>query len=77
MFLVLTGGIAYAANAVFSEDIVDGGVRSADVYSLSGRGIDGTVCVTAAGLPEPRFAVFSLRLALPRIRRVLRGRCRG
>ena len=45
-FLVLAGGVAYAANTVFSEDIVDGEVRSADVYSLSGRGIDGTVCVT-------------------------------
>ncbi len=48
VFLVLAGGVAYAANAVFSEDIVDGGVRSADVYSLSGRGIDGTVCVTTS-----------------------------
>jgi hypothetical protein len=48
LFLALTGGVAYTANAIFSEDIVDGGTRSADVYSLSGRGIDGTVCVTTA-----------------------------
>ena len=46
LFLVLTGGVAYAATTVFSEDIVDGEVRAADVYSLAGRGIDGTVCVT-------------------------------
>ena len=46
LFLVLTCGVAYAANAVFSEHTVDGGVRNADVYSVSGRGIDGTVCVT-------------------------------
>ena len=47
-FLALTGGVAYAANAMFSEDIIDGGIWSADVYSLSGRGIDGTVWVTTA-----------------------------
>ena len=47
-FLALTGGVAYSANAMLSEDIVDGGIRSADANSPSGRGIDGTVCVTTA-----------------------------
>ena len=48
LFLVLTGGLA-AAKTVLSEDRIDGEARSADVYSLSGRDIDGTVCVTTAG----------------------------
>ena len=49
LFLVLTGALACASNTVLSEDILDGEVKSADVYSLSGRGIDGAVCVTTAG----------------------------
>src|SRR5215208_4214642 len=41
LFLVLTGGIAYAANTVFSSDIVDNQVYSADVRddSLTGGGL--------------------------------------
>ncbi len=31
LFLVLTGGVAYAANTVFSSDIVDGEVKAADI----------------------------------------------
>ena len=31
LFLVLTGGVAYAANTVFSEDIVNGEVKTADI----------------------------------------------
>ena len=31
LFLVLTGGVAYAANTVFSADIVDGEVKAADI----------------------------------------------
>ena len=31
LFLVLTGGVAYAANTVFSTDIVDGEVKTADI----------------------------------------------
>jgi hypothetical protein len=31
LFLVLTGGTAYAANTVFSSDIVDGEVKEADI----------------------------------------------
>ena len=30
-FVVLTGGVAYAANTVFSSDIVDGQVKTADL----------------------------------------------
>jgi hypothetical protein len=33
LFLVLTGGAAYAANTVFSTDIVDGEVKTADLAS--------------------------------------------
>ena len=47
LFLVLICAVAFAANTVFSEDIPDGWVRAADVYSLSGRGIDGSVCITS------------------------------
>jgi len=41
VFLVLTGGVAYAANTVFSSDIVDNQVYSADVRddSLTGGGL--------------------------------------
>jgi len=31
LFLVLTGGVAYAANTVFSSDIVDGEVKAPDI----------------------------------------------
>jgi hypothetical protein len=31
LFLVLGGGVAYAANTVFSTDIVDGQVKNADL----------------------------------------------
>src|SRR4051794_11631572 len=34
LFLVLTGGTAYAANTVFSDDIVDGEVKSVDLQDL-------------------------------------------
>ena len=60
LFLVLTGGVGYAANIVFSEDIVDGEASSADVYSLTGRGIDGTVCVTTPGSGLTEADVYSL-----------------
>ena len=41
LFLVLTGGVAYAANTVFSSDIVDNQVYSADVRNdtLTGGGL--------------------------------------
>ena len=41
LFLVLTGGVAYAANTVFSSDIVDNQVRSVDVRddTLAGGGL--------------------------------------
>lgn len=37
LFLVLTGGVAYAANTVFSTDIVDGEVKSADLANNAVR----------------------------------------
>ena len=39
LFLVLSGGTAYAANTVFSADIVDGEVKSVD---LANNGVTGT-----------------------------------
>ena len=41
LFLVLTGGVAYAANTVRSTDIVDNEVRTADVRNdtLTGGGL--------------------------------------
>jgi len=36
LFLVLTGGAAYAANTVFSTDIVDGEVKTADISDATG-----------------------------------------
>jgi hypothetical protein len=41
LFLVLSGGVAYAANTVFSSDIVDNQVYSADVRNdtLTGGGL--------------------------------------
>jgi hypothetical protein len=60
LFLVLAGGVAYVANTTFTDDIVDGEARSADVYSLSGRGIDGTVCVTTPGGGLTAADVYSL-----------------
>src|SRR5262245_9891002 len=43
LFLVLTGGTAYAANTVFSSDIVNDQVYSADVRNdtLAGGGLTG------------------------------------
>jgi hypothetical protein len=38
LFLVLAGGTAYAANTVFSADIVDGEVKAADLANNSVRG---------------------------------------
>jgi hypothetical protein len=40
LFLVLTGGVAYAANTVFSSDIVDGEVKTADIGNNQVRGAD-------------------------------------
>ena len=40
LFLVLTGGVAYAANTVFSEDIVNGEVKSADIGTDEVRSVD-------------------------------------
>jgi hypothetical protein len=37
LFVVLTGGVAYAANTVFSEDIVDGEVKAVDLANNSVR----------------------------------------
>ena len=34
-FVVLTGGAAYAANTVFSADIVDGEVKTADLAATA------------------------------------------
>jgi hypothetical protein len=40
LFIALTGGVAYAANTVFSEDIVDGEVKSADIGTNAVRSTD-------------------------------------
>ena len=40
LFLVLAGGTAYAANSVFSEDIVDGEVKSVDIGNNQVRSAD-------------------------------------
>ena len=40
LFLVLTGGVAYAANTVFSEDIVNGEVKSVDIANNQVRSAD-------------------------------------
>ena len=41
LLLVLTGGTAYAANTVFSADIVDGEVKSNDISNVNGvRSVD-------------------------------------
>jgi hypothetical protein len=40
LFLVLTGGVAYAANTVFSEDIVNGEVKSVDIGNNQVRSAD-------------------------------------
>jgi hypothetical protein len=40
LFLVLTGGVAYAADTVFSTDIVDGEVKSADIGNNQVRSAD-------------------------------------
>ena len=37
LFLVLTSGVAYAANTVFSEDIVDREVKGADLANNAVR----------------------------------------
>ena len=37
LFLVLAGGVAYAANTVFSSDIVDGEVKEADIATSAVR----------------------------------------
>ena len=40
LFLVLTGGVAYAANTVFSSDIVNGEVKTADIGTNQVRSAD-------------------------------------
>ena len=40
LFLVLTGGVAYAANTVFSSDIVNGEVKSVDIGDNQVQGVD-------------------------------------
>ena len=40
LVLVLGGGVAYAANTVFSEDIVDGEVKSVDIGNNQVRSAD-------------------------------------
>ena len=40
LFLVLSGGVAYAADTVFSSDIVDGEVKSVDIGTNQVRGVD-------------------------------------
>jgi hypothetical protein len=54
LFLVLTGGVAYAANTVFSEDIVNGEVKTADLANNSIRSTKiGSGQVTAQDLAAP------------------------
>jgi hypothetical protein len=62
LFLVLAGGVAYGANTVFSSDIVDGEVRTADIGnqqvrsadvrddSLTGGGLTGTDIADQSGV---------------------------
>ena len=40
LFLVLTGGVAYAAGSVFSADIVDGEVKAVDIGTSAVRSTD-------------------------------------
>lgn len=40
LFLVLTSGVAYAANTIVSADIVDGEVRSVDIGNSQVRSVD-------------------------------------
>ena len=40
LFLVLAGGVAYAANTVFSEDIINGEVKTADIGNDQVRSAD-------------------------------------
>ncbi len=40
LFLVLSGGVAYGANTVFSSDIVDGEVKTADIGNNEIRAAD-------------------------------------
>ena len=37
LFLVLTGGVAYAADTIFSADIVDGEVKAEDIATAAVR----------------------------------------
>ena len=53
LFLVLTGGVAYAADSVFSADIVDGEVKSADIGTAAVRSTDiGNSQVTSADVRD-------------------------
>jgi len=51
LFLVLTGGIAYAANTVFSRDIVNNQIRSVDVRNeRAGGGLTGADIKNQSGV---------------------------
>ena len=57
LFLVLTGSVAYAANTVFSTDIVDGEVKSADIDTAAVRSTDiGNSQVTSADVRDDTVA---------------------
>ena len=56
LFLVIAGGTAYAANTVFSTDIVDGEVKSADLANnavRSNKVADGQITATDLAPPDP------------------------
>ena len=58
--LALGGGVAYAANTVFSADIVDGEVKTADLANNAVRGTkiaNGEVTTADLAPPEPWHAV--------------------
>ena len=53
LFLVLSGGVAYAVNTVFSTDIVDGEVKAADIGTSAVRSPDiGNDQVTSADVRD-------------------------
>ena len=49
LFLVIAGGTAYAANTVFSADIVNGEVKTADIGTDEVRSLYGAVAGEATG----------------------------
>lgn len=69
LFIALTTGTAYAANTVFSADIVDGEVRTADLAGLSvttaklATGAAGTAQLKDAAVTTPKLAANSVNSA--------------